>query len=228
MYLGVKLAGAVLACFLIMTAACDYEMSASEAPHAPEFANPGERRVWVIENYLPWMEGYDWTYYNVPPSDGRFLYELIQKTNRQSALEMGSANGYSAIWIGLAMEQNQGKLVTIELDQEKAALCKSNIKNVGLEKVVTCLQGDALLVTPRLDGRFDFLFVDIGPTDLLPFVQAAEQKLKSDFIIALHNIGFAGNYEKLFEYAKSKGWAIKSARTKNGEGFFLISPKANF
>ena len=211
-----------------MIAACDYEMSASEAPHAPAFANPEERRAWVIKNYLPWMEAYDWTYYNVPPSDGRFLFELIQKTNRQSALEMGSANGYSAIWIGLAMEQTKGKLVTIELDREKAALCKSNIKNVGLEKVVTCLQGDALLVAPSLEGQFDFLFVDIGPTDLLPFVKAAEQKLMHDFIIALHNIGFAGNYEKLFEYAKSKGWVIKSVRTKNGEGFFLISPKANF
>jgi predicted O-methyltransferase YrrM len=220
-----KSAGIFLTCLFFITTACDYGMSSSDAPKAPKFSSAKERQAWVIKTYLPWMEGYSWTYANVPPSDGRFLYDLMIKTKRRSALEMGSANGYSAIWIGMAMEKTGGRLVTIELDQEKAALCRGNIMNTGLSKVVDCIQGDAMLVAPKLEGPFDFLFVDIGPVDVQPFVQAVEMKLAKDFIIALHNIGFAGNYEEMFAYAKSRGWSVESKRTDGGEGFFLITPK---
>lgn len=225
MHACLKLFAIFFTCLLFITTACDYGMSSSDAPKAPKFSSAKERQAWVIKTYLPWMEGYSWTYANVPPSDGRFLYELMVKTNRRSVLEMGSANGYSAIWIGMAMEKTKGELVTIELDQEKAALCRSNIKNTGLSAVVDCIQGDALLVAPKLEGEFDFLFVDIGPVDVQPFVRAVENKLAKDFIIALHNIGFAGNYEEMFSHAKSKGWSVESKRTDGGEGFFLITPK---
>jgi caffeoyl-CoA O-methyltransferase len=214
-----------IACLLFMAAACDYGMSSSDAPQPPKFSSLDERHAWVIKKYLPWMESYSWTYANVPHNDGRFLYDLIVKTQRKSALEMGSANGYSAIWIGMAMEKTGGRLITIELDKEKAGLCRGNLRNVGLSTIVKCINGDALLVAASLEGRFDFLFVDIGPVDALPFFEAAEKILDQDFIIALHNVGFAGNYENMFAYAKSKGWTIKSRRTNDGEGFFLITPE---
>lgn len=225
MHACLKLAGIFLICLLFVTTACDYGMSSSDAPKTPNGSTSKERRMWIMQSYLPWMEGYSWSYANVPHRDGRFLYDLMLKTKRKSALEMGSANGYSAIWIGMAMEQTRGRLVTIELNEKKAALCRSNITNTGLSKVVNCLQGDALLVAPKLEGRFDFLFVDIGPVDTLPFVQAVEKNLADDFIIALHNLGFAGNYEEMFAYAKSRGWSVEAKRTDGGEGFFLITPK---
>ena len=77
----------------------------------------------------------------------------------------------------------------------------------------------------NLNDRFDFLFVDPGPMDVLPVVKAAEPKLTDGHIIALHNLDFAGSYRSILDYARSKGWMIRELRPQEGYGFFLISPR---
>ena len=49
---------------------------------------------------------------NVPAADGRFLYDLIREKGYTRGLEIGTSNGYSALWIGLAMKINGGELIT--------------------------------------------------------------------------------------------------------------------
>jgi predicted O-methyltransferase YrrM len=123
------------------------------------------------------------------------------------------------------MEKTGGSLVTVEIDSDKAALCGSNVKRAGLGKTVSCVQGDALRVTPGLDGPFDFVFVDVGPMDVLPFVKAVEPKLTQGHIIALHAVEFAKSYVNFLKYARAKGWFIGTVKPKNGMGLVLISPK---
>ena len=78
----------------------------------------------------------------------------------------------------------------------------------------------------NLNDRFDFLFVDPGPMDVLPVVKAAEPKLTDGHIIALHNLDFAGSYRSILDYARSKGWMIRELRPQDGYGFFVISPRS--
>src|SRR5581483_8742180 len=56
----------------------------------------------------------------VAEQDGRFLRMLVASTQRKRALEIGAANGYSAIWIGLGLRETGGTLVTIEIDPARA------------------------------------------------------------------------------------------------------------
>lgn len=220
---GIRFAFIIVSCLVIVIGNWSHSSCNSKAPKAPVFKNHKERHDWVISRFLPWMEQYEGHYFNVPRSDGEFLYRLVQGTKRKQCLEMGSANGYSAIWIGLGLEKTAGKLITVEIDPDIAALCQSNLREVLLTKTVTCLIGDALLVTKNLNGPFDLLFVDVGPMDVLSFVKVAEPKLSDDSIIVLHNLGFGGSYKKFFNYARSKGWIIKSVKPKNGLGFYLVT-----
>ena len=183
-----------------------------------------ERRAWVMTTFLESIAS-RWRYHNVPSADGRLLYDLMRETNRKRALEFGSANGYSAIWIGLGLEQNNGKLDTVEIDEGRAELCRQNTERAGLKSVVNCINGDALKISQSLDGNYDFLFIDLGVMEVLPFLKNVESKLTADAVIALHNIGFESSYQSILEYAKGNGWAVEQRYPGRGGGygFFLIS-----
>ena len=201
-----------------------------ETSPAQEFASKDERNKWVIETLLPRMEKNQWLYFNIPRQDGKLLYELVLKTKRKSGLELGSANGYSAIWIGMAIDSNNGKLKTVEMNVAKAKKCKNNVQKSGLLETVTCIQGEALKVSSQLKDTFDFLFIDTGMTNPLPFFKALEDKLTDDAIITLHNLGFASSYKELFEFVIKKDWIVTKIKPSSGrgEGLFILSKKSNF
>ena len=217
---------AVMLSILFAATICQSAMTSNDSPQPPAFSSLQERHDWVMNTFLPWMEQFMGTYHNVPRADGEFLKQLVEKNNRRHGLEMGSANGYSAIWIGLGLENTKGDLKTIEIEPDIAAMCRENLKRVGLEKTATCMTGDALVVTPTFQGPFDFLFIDIGPMDMTPFVKAVEPKLTQDTIIVLHNLSFISSYKKVLDYAASKGWQVKKVKPDHGMGLFLISPDA--
>jgi predicted O-methyltransferase YrrM len=217
---------AVIASILLSLLVSASAMSSNDAPQPPSFSSVQEHHDWVMNTFLPWMEKFMRAYHNVPRADGEFLKQLVEKTKRRHGLEMGSANGYSAIWIGLGMEKTKGDLKTIEIEPDIAAGCRENIKKAGLEKTVTCITGDALIVTPKLQGPFDLLFIDIGPIDMTPFVKAAESKLTRDAMIVMHNLAFISSYKKVLEYAASKGWHVQKVKPEKGMGLVLISPNA--
>ena len=78
------------------------------------------------------------------PKSGRFLRLLAVTRGAKRALEIGAASGYSAIWMGLAMRETGGKLVTIEYDKARAAEAAANIKKAGLSDVVQVFRATRL------------------------------------------------------------------------------------
>ncbi|MCB1194132.1 MAG: class I SAM-dependent methyltransferase, partial [Leptospiraceae bacterium] len=69
---------------------------------------------------------------NINPKDGRLLHDLIIKKGYKKGLEIGTSYGYSTLWLGLAFKQNNGKLITIEIDPEKAREAEKNFHHAGL------------------------------------------------------------------------------------------------
>ena len=61
---------------------------------------------------------------NVPPKDGRLLRLLAESINAKHVVEIGTSNGYSGLWILLALHATGGKLTTHEIDAERAALAR--------------------------------------------------------------------------------------------------------
>ena len=86
------------------------------------------------------------------------------------ALEIGGANGYSAIWIGLGLRQTGGRLTSIEYDPARAKTAADNIRKARLADIVTVVSGDAFKEIPRLTGDFDFVFLDAWKRDYKRFL----------------------------------------------------------
>src|SRR5204862_6603743 len=68
----------------------------------------------------------------VSEEDGRFLRVMAASSGAKRALEIGAANGYSAIWIGLGLRQTGGRLTTIAYEPARARDAAHNVRRAGL------------------------------------------------------------------------------------------------
>ena len=124
----------------------------------------------------------------VSEEDGRFLRLLVTSKGTQRALEIGTASGYSAIWIGLGLRDTGGRLVTIEYDKARAAEAVQNIKKAGLSDVVHVVTGDALKEISKQTGPFDFAFVDAWKRDYQRYFDLVFPKLDRGALFLAHNV----------------------------------------
>jgi caffeoyl-CoA O-methyltransferase len=164
----------------LLTAAFSLPLEASEESKkvAPE-----------VEKVLQELEATQAHFYNVPRKDGEFLNLLTKLTRAKRILEIGTANGYSAIWFALALQETDGKLTTIEIKPDLVKMAKSNLKRVGLDSRVTFLEGDAHDIVTRVDGPFDLIFIDAelgGKMDY--FRKLYPQKLPPGGLLVCHNV----------------------------------------
>ena len=113
---------------------------------------------------------------------------LVASSRTKRALEIGSASGYSAIWIGLGLRTTGGTLVTIEYDPQRALEAKANIHRAGMDDVVTVVGGDAFKEIPKLSGTFDFVFLDAWKRDYQKFFDLVFQRLDPGGLFLAHNV----------------------------------------
>jgi len=97
--------------------------------------------------------------WNVPPEDGRLLYDLILRNHYKQVMEVGTSNGYSALWMGFALQKTGGRLITIEINRQRALEARQNMEEAGLSSVVEVRLNDALDELPKLEGLVDMVFL---------------------------------------------------------------------
>ena len=124
----------------------------------------------------------------VSEADGRFLRVMVASNSAQRALEIGGANGYSAIWIGLGLRATGGRLVTIEYDALRAKNAAENIRKAGLADIVTVVSGDAFKEIPKLSGGFDFVFLDAWKRDYKRFFDLVFPRVRPHGLLLAHNV----------------------------------------
>jgi caffeoyl-CoA O-methyltransferase len=124
---------------------------------------------------------------NTTPGDARFLRILVESSRAKNGLEIGTANGYGAIVMGLGFERNRGHLTSIDIDAEMVATARANVKKMKLQETVSFLKGPALKVIPKLAGPFDFVFIDAWKAEYLGYFEAVEPKLRPRAIIVADN-----------------------------------------
>jgi caffeoyl-CoA O-methyltransferase len=124
----------------------------------------------------------------VSEEDGRFLRVMIAARGARRALEIGGASGYSAIWMGLGLRETGGRLVTIEYDAARAKELKENIRRAGLSDVVQVIAGDAFQEIPKLQGTFDFVFLDAWKKDYKRFFDLVYPRLDGRGLFLAHNV----------------------------------------
>ncbi len=124
----------------------------------------------------------------VSEEDGRFLRTMVASTRARRVLEIGAAQGYSAIWIGLGLRETGGRLTTIEYDPGRARQAADNVRKAGLADIVHVIPGDAFKEIPKLTGTFDFVFLDAWKKDYRKFFDMVWPRLDAGGVFLAHNV----------------------------------------
>jgi len=148
----------------------------------------GERNKISDEFRERFVKNFQRTSLNTTIGDAMMLRILVESAKAKRGVEVGSANGFGAINMGIAFERTGGHLYTLEIDPQSVKECRENLKKVGLEKTVTCIEGDALKTLPTLEGEFDFVFIDAVKRDYLKYFKIIEPKLKPGAVIVADNV----------------------------------------
>ena len=93
-----------------------------------------------------------------------------------------------AIWIGLALRETGGRLVTIEYDDGRAKELRANVQRAGLADVVEVVSGDAFAEIPKVAGTFDFVFLDAWKKDYKRFLDMVYPRLDKGGLFVAHNV----------------------------------------
>lgn len=164
-------------------------------------------------------------FWNITPEVGQFLYDLMIENKYQTALEIGTSNGYSAIWLASALEQNGGHLYTIESNFKKRyPLAQENFQKSGLTNIHSIL-GHAPEAIPTEPKKFDFAFFDATKHEHLDYFQELKSRINPGGTIITDNID--SHRQELQSYIdtvkKEPGW--QTTENSLGTGL-LISQRA--
>jgi len=136
---------------------------------------------------------------SIGPIKGKIISDIIRDYKPKKILEIGSLYGYSAILIANVMsgydDDDDIKVVTIEIDKSNGDIAKGNIKDAELLNRIELITGDALEVIPKLGYKFDLLFLDAAKDQYLQYLKLSEEAniIKNDAIIIADNVGISKN-----------------------------------
>jgi predicted O-methyltransferase YrrM len=97
----------------------------------------------------------------IGPVEGQFLHTLALATRSKDILDVGTAIGYSAMWLALAARLTGGRVVTIERDERRASWAEAYFRQADLAGVCAVRRGDALTIMRGMQESFDLIFLDI-------------------------------------------------------------------
>jgi caffeoyl-CoA O-methyltransferase len=95
----------------------------------------------------------------VEAHEGAFLNLLVRIAGAKRILELGTATGYSGIW--MLRGTDGGTLTSFEVDGKRAARARANFAEAGFGKQAMVLEQDAVQGLEKLEGRFDACFIDL-------------------------------------------------------------------
>lgn len=117
-----------------------------------------------------------------------FSADMIKAGN---ILEIGTAIGYSGIFLAEISNKNNGNFYTIEIDEERFQIAEENFGKFDL-KNVNLILGDALEKIENINEKFDFIFIDAAKGQYRKFFDLTYPKLSENGIIFIDNIMFKG------------------------------------
>lgn len=113
--------------------------------------------------------------------------QIIMKKPMQ-ILEIGTAVGYSSIYMSKYIDEG-AKITTIELDEDRVKIAKTNIEKMKKSDTIMVLQGDAYDVLKTLpDNSYDFAFVDAAKGQYINYYPDVMRVMKAGGVIVSDNV----------------------------------------
>ena len=122
---------------------------------------------------------------------GRVLSFISSLVNPKRILEIGTFTGYSALCLAEGLSEN-GKLITIEYDNELKEIITKYIKKSGFDKNIELIIDDAKTALDNLSGGIDLVFLDAFKDDYLLYYEKIIPKMNRGGIILADNVLWSG------------------------------------
>ena len=128
----------------------------------------------------------------------RTVQLLLRLIGARRVLEVGTLAGYSALWIARALPRDVrkqgGRLVTIEVDPERAALARKLLDRAGVGDLVEVHEGDAHELLPALvpDAAFDAVLLDADKEGIPAYLEEARRLLRPGGLLLIDNALWRG------------------------------------
>jgi len=121
-------------------------------------------------------------------------------------VECGTAVGYSGLHIARALRENgKGRLITVEIDSERAREAQRNFVRAGMDDIVDSRIGDAAAELACIEAEVDFLLLDNSYENYYPCFRAIEWNLADEALILADNVG-VGSYgmQSYLDYVRER------------------------
>jgi caffeoyl-CoA O-methyltransferase len=123
--------------------------------------------------------------------EARLLEFIVYMTGARRILELGTFSGYSAISMAAALPSG-GRIDTCEVEEEHAAVARRYIEEAGYADRISIHLGPALDTLGRLEGEFDFVFIDADKENYVNYYEAVLPRLSERGLIAADNTLWSG------------------------------------
>ena len=122
---------------------------------------------------------------------GALLRVLVTATGARHVLEIGTAVGYSGIWLAGALPAD-GMLLTIELDPARVQVARDNFARAGVATACSVMTGDAGLLVNKVSGPFDLIFQDGRKQHYVPMLDRLVGLLRPGGLLVTDNVLWDG------------------------------------
>ena len=127
----------------------------------------------------------------VGPAVGRLLAQYVHLTGARRVFELGSAIGYSTIWLARAVGED-GEVFFTDASEENAAEARKNFEEAGVASRVTLRVGDALASLDATEGEFDLVFNDVDKEGYPDVLRRAVPRLRVGGLLVTDNVLWSG------------------------------------
>lgn len=143
----------------------------------------------ALDDLLKSLEETQSKFWNISRATALFINTIIKESGYKTALEIGTSNGYSGIWIAEALSHVDGHLYTMESHRKgRYSLGEENFKKSGLQKYITHILGHAPEAIPPFPETFDFIFLDATKEEYVEHFDALEGRIKKGGMIVADNL----------------------------------------
>jgi predicted O-methyltransferase YrrM len=177
----------------------------------------GEKRGAVNDSDL--ADLLDDAFLPVPREVGDFLYVLARTQASRNIVEFGTSFGISTIYLASAVRDNGGgRVITTELNADKAARAQENLNEAGLADLVEIRQGDALQTLSDLEIMIDMLLLDGWKSLYSPVLRRVESRLRAGAVVIADDLDiFPEVHKPYLEYVRQSANGYVSVEIPLGD-----------